>query len=197
MVTYSKTSEIHCAVIGYSNAFDMGREHFRLMRRAGMQPTSAVDADPARLAAALADHPDIETYSSAAEMLRSSSTNLVVIITPHNTHARLAMQCLRAGRHVVCKKPMAVTTAACDRMIAEARRKKYMLSAFHNRHWDGGILRALRTIRRGTISDVQRVQIQFGQRQEPQSWWQDSRSISGGIVYDWGVHLYGVRPADR
>ena len=43
--------------------------------------------------------------------------DLITIITPHNTHAPLALQALKAGRHVVCEKPMAIKTAECDAMI--------------------------------------------------------------------------------
>jgi len=189
MATLKRASDIHAAVIGYGGSFDMGTWHFRLMRRAGMRPTAVVDPDPTRRAAARADHPGIETYASAAEMLRCSNVNLVAIVTPHHLHAPLALQCLRAGRHVVCEKPMALSTSHCNRMIAEARRRRCMLSTFHNRHWDGSILQAMKTVRRGDLGDIQRIHLHSGSYTAPQSWWRDSRSISGGILFDWGVHF--------
>jgi predicted dehydrogenase len=116
--------------------------------------------------------------------------NLVAVITPHNSHARLALQCLRAGRHVVCEKPFAVTTAQCDAMIREAAARDLLVTAYHNRHWDGCILEAVDQIRRKkVIGDVYRIEAHMGGYQKPDAWWRSSRSISGGILYDWGVHL--------
>jgi len=181
--------KIRVGVIGYGGAFGMGKIHLTDMRAAGMLPTAVAELDPSRLAAARRDFPGIETWTSVKAMLKSSAVDLVAIITPHNAHATLALQCLRAGRHVVCEKPMALTTAECDSMIAEAARGGLMLSAYHNRHWDGWILNALRHIRAGAIGDVVRVEVHMGQWGQPGDWWRSSKSISGGILYDWGVHL--------
>ncbi len=127
---------LKAGVVGYGGAFNMGRAHLNEMKQAGMVPTAVAEIDPKRRDVARQDFPGIETYDSAAAMLRKSSVDVISLITPHNTHARLALQCLRAGRHVVCEKPMAITTGECDAMIAAARKAKVMLSAYHNRHWD-------------------------------------------------------------
>jgi scyllo-inositol 2-dehydrogenase (NADP+) len=184
-----RKKRIRVGVIGYGGAFGMGKIHLTDMRAAGMIPTAVAELDAARLAAARKDFPGIETYASVREMLSKSAVDLVTIITPHNTHARLAIQCLRAGRHVVCEKPMALTTGECDAMIAAARKSGALLSTYHNRHWDGWILNAVKHIRAGDIGDVVRVDVHMGQWGRPGDWWRSSKSISGGILYDWGVHL--------
>jgi len=186
---FSKAGDIKVGVVGYGGQFNMGPQHLEEMARAGMQPVAVADTDPARLEAASRDFPKIRTYHSLGQMLRESGVNLVVIITPHNSHARLALQALRAGRHVVCEKPLAVTTAQCDAMIAAAKKSKVMLSAYHNRHWDGCILNAVRKVRSGAIGEVYRIEAHMGRRAQPGQWWRSSRSISGGLLYDWGVHL--------
>ena len=162
-------------------------------------PAAVAEIDPARLAAATADFPGIATYSSVAQMLKSSDVDLVTIITPHNTHAKIALQCLRAGKHVVCEKPLALTTADCDAMIDAARPSGVMLSTYHNRHWDGWILRAVEKIKKEkAIGEVYKIDARMGRRELPGAWWRSSRSISGGILYDWGVHLleYGLQIID-
>jgi len=189
MKSFSKAGEIQVGVVGYGGAFNMGRAHFNEMQAAGMTPRAVAEIDPERLAVAAKEFPGIETYRTVDEMLRKSSVNLVTLITPHNTHAPLAMKCLKAGRHVVAEKPMAVTTAECDAMIAAAKRAKVVLSTYHNRHWDGIILGALEQIRSGAIGDVVRIEMEMGRLAKPGDWWRSSKSISGGILYDWGVHL--------
>jgi predicted dehydrogenase len=167
----------------------MGRSHFNEMKAAGMTPLAVAEIDPARRKAAAGEFPGIETYATVEEMLRKSPVKLVTLITPHNTHADLALTCLKAGRHVVVEKPMAITTAECDKMIAAAKKARVVLSTYHNRHWDGIILGAMQHIRAGTIGEVVRIDVEMGRMAKPGDWWRSSKSISGGILYDWGVHL--------
>lgn len=189
MKRFNKPNEIKVCVVGYGGAFNMGKAHLNEMQRAGMTPTAVVEIDAKRLEAAKTDFPGIQTYLSLGEMLKKSDANLVVIITPHNTHAPLALQALNAGRNVVCEKPFAITTAECDAMIAMAKKRGVLLSTYHNRHWDGPILNAVKQIKSGIVGDVVRVEAHMSSYGRPGDWWRTSKSISGGILYDWGVHL--------
>ncbi len=180
---------IRTGVIGYGGAFNMGRRHLEEMREAGMTPTAVAEIDASRLKEAEKDFPGIELYPRVDDMLARSEVDLVTLITPHNTHASLARQCLKAGRHVVSEKPLALTTADCDRMIASAQKSGVVLSTYHNRHWDGCIRHAVKKIRGGAVGEVVRIQARMGTWGKPRDWWRSSKSISGGILYDWGVHL--------
>jgi predicted dehydrogenase len=190
MPTFAKASDIKVGVVGYGGAYNMGRQHLNQCRAAVMVPTAVAEIDPERLKVATVDFPGIETYPTVEAMLKKSKVDLIIIITPHNTHAPLALKCLRAGRHVVCEKPLAITTAEVDAMIAAAKKSGVMLSTYHNRHWDGRILEAMRRIRKnGEIGDVVRIACHMTGYRHPGDWWRSSRTISGGILYDWGVHL--------
>jgi predicted dehydrogenase len=188
--TYQKAGDIKVAVVGYGGAFQMGRQHLASMKKVGMKPTAVADPDVSRLDAARSDFPGISTFPSLDELLAGTDVDLVSIITPHDSHARLALQCLKAGRHVICEKPLAITTAEADTMIRAAQRSGVMLSAYHNRHWDSRILHARELVLgRGAIGDIIRIDCHMGGYQKPGDWWRGSRSISGGILHDWGVHL--------
>ncbi len=181
---------IRVGVVGYGGAFNMGRVHLKEMERAGMIPSAVCETDPERRSAAESDFPGIKTYANLAAMLRGEDVDLVTIITPHNSHAKLALQCLKAGKHVVCEKPLALTTAECDAIISAAAKSGVVVSTYHNRHWDGCILQAIESIKRGkSIGEIVRIDARMGSRSQPRDWWRSSRSISGGILYDWGVHL--------
>lgn len=189
MAKFASAKDIKVGVVGYGAAFNMGFHHLTEMKRAGMTPVAMADIDPSRLPAAKKDFPEIRTYSTLAEMLRKSDVNLVAIITPHDSHARLAIQALNAGRHVVCEKPFAISTAQCDAMIAAAKKKNLIISTYHNRHWDGTILQALKDIGEGKIGEIFRVEAHMSGYCKPGNWWRGSKTISGGIMFDWGVHL--------
>ena len=190
MRRFRKAEDIKVGVIGYGGAFDMGRLHLHEMQKAGMTPIAVADIDKKRLKTAEEEFPGIKTYSSVTSMLKKSDVNLITIITPHNTHAKLALQCLNAGKSVCCEKPLAIKTAECDAMIAAAEKSKTVLSTYHNRHWDGCITEAVRQIKKkGVIGDVLRIEAHMGDFVKPGDWWRSSKKISGGILYDWGVHL--------
>ncbi|MCE5279184.1 MAG: Gfo/Idh/MocA family oxidoreductase [Planctomycetaceae bacterium] len=190
MKRFKKASDIKVGVIGYGGAFNMGKAHLDLMKQAGMTPVAVMDVDKTRVEQAGKDFPGIETYTSLTAMLSKSSVNFVVIITPHNTHAKIALQCLNAGKHVCSEKPLAITTEECDKMIAAAKKNGLVLTTFHNRHWDGWIIEAVRQIvREKRIGDVVRVEGHMGGYGKPGDWWRSSKTISGGILYDWGVHI--------
>ncbi len=190
MARFERAADVKTGVVGYGAAFEMGRRHLSDLRKAGMTPCAVAETDPERLDAAGRDFPGIEQYRSVPEMLRKSDVNLVVLITPHNTHAKLGLQCLRAGRHVISEKPFAITTAECDSMIREASARNLLLTAYHNRHWDGCVLEALKHLHEEkAIGEIYRVDARIGGYGHPGDWWRSSRSISGGIMYDWGVHL--------
>ena len=190
MQTFSKPSEIKVGVVGYGGAFNMGKAHLTQMKAAGMTPFAVCELDAERLKVATEDFPGIETYRSLDAMLKNSDVNLLVHITPHHLHYPLAAKCLKAGKHVVTEKPFVITTSEADRLIKLARKHDVMVSTYHNRHWDGWILRAVREIvDKGVIGDVYRVESHFGQYAMPREWWRTSKTISGGVLYDWGVHL--------
>ena len=179
--------KIKCGVVGYGGAFGMGKYHLEAMRRdAGFLPWAVCDIDEERLEAAREDFPGIETYADIDEMLKSEVT-LVTIVLPHNLHAEAAIRCLRGGRHVVVEKPFALTVGECDRMIAAARKKKVMLSCYHNRHWDGNILTIRRHLKK--IGRPFRWESHQGGYERPGKWWRSDKHISGGIIYDWGAHF--------
>jgi len=190
MARYTSPEQIKTGVVGYGGAFEMGKRHLLEMQSNGMTPTAVAELDADRLAVAETDFPGIETYSTVESMLAESDVNFITVITPHNTHAPIALQCLEAGRHVCCEKPLALTTGECESMMAAAKPRDLLLTTYHNRHWDGCILKAMQDIREdGIIGEICRIDAQMGSYTCPDDWWRSSRSISGGILYDWGAHF--------
>ncbi|HIJ72745.1 MAG TPA: Gfo/Idh/MocA family oxidoreductase [Candidatus Hydrogenedentes bacterium] len=180
---------ITVGAIGYGGAFHMGKLHFDSMTLAGLVPTAVCEPIAARRKAAREEFPGVATYASATQMLRKSGVELLVIITPHNTHAKLAIECLKAGRHVVCEKPFCITVKEADAMIGAAKRANRMLSVFHNRRWDGDYLAIKDIIARGFLGEVFHIEACMGGYGHPGYWWRSDKRVSGGAFYDWGAHV--------
>jgi len=181
---------IRGAVIGYGGAFNMGKGHLDWMRSAGITPTAACDVDPSRVEVARADFPGIRTYTRVEDLLADDGVDLVTIITPHNTHAPLAIQCLSAGKGVVCEKPMCLTSQEATDMIGASQKSGALLSVFHNRRHDGDFL-ALKeaVVEKRLIGDVFSIQAGFAGYGHPGHWWRSDKAVSGGAFYDWGAHF--------
>ena len=80
--------------------------------------------------------------------------DLVVLATPNDTHAPLAIHVLEAGKHLVVDKPLAVTLDEANRMVATAEQTGQLLSVFHNRRWDGDSLTVHKLLDEGRLGNA-------------------------------------------
>ena len=198
------TKTIRCGVIGYGGAFNMGRAHANYIQATdGLELTAVCDLDPARTEIASQDFEGISTFNDIDELLASPDVDLAVIVLPHNIHAKVAVQCAQAKKHVVVEKPMCITVEEATAMIEAARASDVMLSVFHNRRQDADY-RALREIvvEKNLLGDIFKIEMFMGgfHQQNPQ-WWRSSKEISGGYFYDWGAHfldwMLGLVPGQK
>ncbi|MBI3910501.1 MAG: Gfo/Idh/MocA family oxidoreductase [Armatimonadetes bacterium] len=182
---------LRCAIVGYGSSFNMGRTHAQYINAIpGLQAVAVCDLDPLRLEQARIELGDtIQTFRDVGDMLARADVDLVTVVTPHNTHARLAIQCLEAGKHVVTEKPMCITVAEATEMIDTARRCERMLSVFHNRRWDGDHLAMRAIVDEGLLGELFHIEVNGGGWYRPGSDWRSDKAISGGAFYDWGAHL--------
>ena len=70
-------------------------------------------------------------YADVAELLADPQVDLVDLCVPNDEHARLAIRALEAGKHVLVEKPIALTTADADAMVAAARASGKLLMVAH------------------------------------------------------------------
>ena len=185
--------------IGYGPSFNIARLHLESMKAAGFEIVAACDILADRRKAAAQEWPGIATYASAAQMLKKSDVEVIAVATEHDSHARLVLQCLNAGRHVITEKPMCITVKEADAMIAAAKKNDRMLSVFHNRRWDGDYMAIKDVIVRGLLGDVFQIELCGGGYHHPGYWWRSEKRIAGGSFYDWGAHfvdwVLGLVPA--
>jgi scyllo-inositol 2-dehydrogenase (NADP+) len=182
---------IKCAALGYGGAFNMGKAHLESCKKNLMLPTAVCDLDPARTATAKAELGEhIVAYNDVSKMLNESDAEMVIVITPHNTHAALSRQVLESNRHVVTEKPYTITVEEATTVIELALQKQKMATVFHNRRWDGHFKALKKVVDSGAIGEVFQIECQSGGFGEPKpDWWRASKAISGGSIYDWGAHF--------
>lgn len=117
-------------------------------------------SDPDR-ARAFADTHGAEFTGDYAQVLAMPEVDGVYISTVHTTHAELAIAALRAGKHVLCEKPMAPHSATVEAMVAAARESgKVLAEAYMYRHHPQ-MERLLAEVAAGTIGDLVHVDASF------------------------------------
>ena len=187
--------------MGYGPYGGMGYLHGLACRETeGLRLVAAVDTVPERLAAAAADFTDLRTYPDAASLARDDAVDLAIVATPPASHATIALELLRAGRHVVLEKPMCLTVAG-DLLVAEATRAERMLTVHQSRRWDRDFMALREVVSSGRIGEVFNVETFVGGFDHPCRLWHSDEDASGGAIFDWGSHhvdwilrLYGSRP---
>ncbi|MBT0768546.1 Gfo/Idh/MocA family oxidoreductase [Kineosporia sp. J2-2] len=183
---------IRTAVIGFGTA---GRVFHAPLVEAESRFTLAavVTSSPERAAAVRERHPGAAVLPGVDELIeRAGEFDLVVVGSPNETHAPLALRAIGAGLNVVIDKPVAVT-AREGRQVAEAARAAgVVLSVFQNRRWDGDFLTLRALLERGELGTVHQFESAF-------EWWKPRvgqrrkdlapQDAGGGILYDLGPHL--------
>jgi predicted dehydrogenase len=112
------TKPVRFAVVGCGN---IGGRHLAVLDSLeGASIASFCDIDPAKREKCGALFPGVPAYASIDEMLQRTDAQVVNVCTPHYLHAEHALKVIAAGRHVLVEKPMALTVADADRMIAAA-----------------------------------------------------------------------------
>ena len=136
-------------------------------------------------------YPYVQIVSDLAEALANPAIELVVIATPNQTHADLAAQALREGKHVVVDKPFTLNSQQADQLIALAQEQHRVLSVFHNRRWDGDFLTAQAVIQAGWLGRLVSYECHYDRYrpQLKQAAWREQAGLGSGILYDLGAHL--------
>ncbi|NKB68713.1 MAG: dehydrogenase [Candidatus Latescibacteria bacterium] len=130
----------------------------------------------------------VEVFARFEDALADPQVDLVVLATPNDVHAPQAIQALEAGKHVVTDKPMCLSLAEADAMIAASQRCDRLLSVFQNRRWDGDFLTVGNVLQEGRLGRAFHLSLAWGQYGQPGSW-RGRRAQGGGKFMDLGAHL--------
>lgn len=128
--------------------------------------------------------------STPEALIADPDVSLVVISTPNDSHYPLARAALEAGKHVVIDKPFVNHVAEGEALIALAKLKGLVLSAFHNRRWDGDFLTVRKLLDGGRLGEVMLAELRWDRyRPEVTTLWRDVPEAGSGMLADLGPHL--------
>jgi len=181
--------KIQCAIIGYGTTYTWGWMHATWIKAVeDFNLVAICDKDATCVEKAKTDFPEVDTYTDMHKMLAQDDIHMVSVVTPHNTHSSIVIECLKAGKHVVVDKPMCINIAEATEMIETSEKVDRTLAVFHNRRHDGNVRAIKEVIDQGKIGDVFHIELSSCGYGRPGEWWRSNKEISGGALYDWGSH---------
>jgi glucose-fructose oxidoreductase len=172
---------------------------FRNCRSARLAALVSGHADKANRIAAEQKLPagSVHSYADFDRIVSDPKIEVVYIVLPNFMHAEYTIRALKAGKHVLCEKPMATTVGDAERMIAAARTANRQLMIAYRCHYEPLNLAAMRLLRSGRLGKTRLVVTDMGRQSDPSdpsdAWRLDMRKSGGGALTDMGI--YGVNGA--
>ena len=129
-------------------------------------------------------------YTSFSEMLSGENPDVVDICTPPQTHAKLAMEALEMGCHVILEKPMALSLKDCDAIIQTAIKCSKRVGVIHNQLFNPAMLEAVNIVNSGKIGDFLGIQILLSTPTDYMTSSKDhwAHKLPGGVLGETGPH---------
>jgi glucose-fructose oxidoreductase len=130
---------------------------------------------------------NLRRYEEYDALLTSGDIDAVYIALPNSMHCDYSVRAARAGIHVLCEKPMAVTEEECEQMAQAALEHKVKLMIAYRLHFERANLEAVEIVRSGRIGEPRQFSSTFTMQVVPDNI-RAKRALGGGVLYDIGVY---------
>lgn len=171
----------------------MGRQRARSLNLLPSKPTVKAVYDPDRASAlTLADSLGCRAAGSLEELLDVPDVQVAIIAVPHWISKRTALAALQARKHVLCEKPLGLSTADAIDILREAQRSELHLTPGFNYRFYPGFRHAARLVREGHIGKLTHIRCELGHGARPgyDKEWKTSKTLcGGGALLDPGIHM--------
>ncbi|UCF99439.1 MAG: Gfo/Idh/MocA family oxidoreductase [Spirochaetaceae bacterium] len=188
--------DIKMGVLGLGR---MGQVHCQLISDCPGLELVAGSSGSAELRRSAADSFAVRTYDSHEELLRDPQIGWIVIATTTNRHREWALKAIRAGKNLVIEKPIALTFGEAEEIIDAAERNDVRVTVYNSRRWDADFQFVRKTLAGESLGEVYRIESRYTDfdpgwgawgAQGESNPWRLKKAYGGGILSDWGPHLF-------
>ena len=131
----------------------------------------------------------IFSYETFDRIRENKDVDAVYVGLPNSMHQEFTVRAAKAGAHVLCEKPMAISSAECRTMIAACKQANVKLMVAYRCHFDPTHLEAERIIQSGAIGNLQAFEGGFGFNAPTHNFWRlDPKLAGGGPIMDVGIY---------
>jgi predicted dehydrogenase len=184
------SERLRCGVIGTGG---IGLEHLANLSQCPRATAVAVaEVNPARAKEATERFKLPRSYSDYRELLDQADIDAVTIALPNHLHAPVAIEALKARKHVLLEKPMAMNAREASKVIDTAMKMKRTLMVGQNQRFTRSTQMAKMLIQRGDLGDIYHARCFWLRRSGiPRigSWFTQKKYAGGGCTFDIGSHV--------
>jgi predicted dehydrogenase len=180
---------------------------------------SCAQSQTAKVTALVTGHPDtkgvkyaaiygipkssIYTYEEFDRIRDNKDVDAVYVGLPNSMHCEYTVRAALAAKHVLCEKPMAISSAECRKMIDACHQAKVRLMIAYRVHYDPTWMQAIQIIASGKIGELESFQGGFSGQMHAGGWRLNRKLAGGGALMDLGIyplnairHIAGEEPRD-
>ncbi|MFH1419672.1 MAG: Gfo/Idh/MocA family oxidoreductase [Planctomycetota bacterium] len=121
-------------------------------------------------------------YDSVDRLLADDEVRIVYVATPNALHTQHAVQCLRAGKHVLVDKPMATSVQGAQVMVDAANKAKRILGVLQQQRFHPANMHLIRLRDEGQLGKLNVLRVQIGMWYPPTTSWRGTADLAGGGV---------------
>lgn len=134
---------------------------------------------------------DYESFDSIAD---NPDIDVIYIVLPPSMHKEYVIRAAKAGKHVWCEKPMAVTVDECQAMIDACKQANVSLSIGYRCQHEPNTKAFQKIVKEQSLGKVLSLDCAAGYRENRIDHWKQKREMGGGVIYDMGVYsIQGAR----
>ncbi|WP_420601334.1 Gfo/Idh/MocA family protein [Flagellimonas sp.] len=142
---------------------------------------------------------NIYNYQNFDDIVKNESIDIVYVVLPNSMHADFSIRAAKAGKHVICEKPMAMNVEECDTIIKACKQNKVKLGIGYRLHSEPYTQEIKRFVREKTFGNINYISADAGYRSmsNPEQWRLNKKLSGGGALMNMGVYaiqsvIYGT-----
>ena len=172
-------------IIGFGG---MAHHHFKSLKEyKRMNFKGIFDINPERCQ--VAKEEGLKVYGSKEELFADPEIHIILVATTNEVHKELAIEAMRAGKHVICEKPVTLSSEELVEIMEASKKYNKVFTIDQNRRTNKDFVLMKRNVEAGIIGDVYVIESRVeGSRGMPTGW-RTLKALGGGMMLDWGVHL--------
>ncbi len=191
---------LRVAIVGCGRISDLHQRGYQ--GRDDARIVAVCDTDRSRASKKARDWGVEKVYTDYHRLLEDKDVDVVELLTPHHLHCPMTVEACQAGKNVSVQKPMALSAAEADQMIAAANKAGVMLRVYETFVYYAPAVRARQMIAAGEIGDIRAIRLHVSTGTADTSWkvplsawfWRFNEKQCGGgpLVFDHGYHLFSL-----
>ncbi|HEY6506159.1 MAG TPA: Gfo/Idh/MocA family oxidoreductase [Chitinophagaceae bacterium] len=137
---------------------------------------------------------NIYNYPDFDKIAGNDDIDVIYIVLPPSMHHEYVIRAAKAGKHVWCEKPMAITAKECQDMIDACKKNKRSLAIGYRLHHEPNTQEYRRIMQQKLLGNVKQLDCAAGYRDNRTNHWKQKKEMGGGVLYDMGVYaIQGAR----